>query len=159
MADTEHEVEAYVSHIAFPVTKEELINGLLVRNAPGRMIALVERLSLDSYDSQQHLRQDLEEVSVVHAREVAQARTYDDFLAVVLQHVGDIRHTTKEAYNRVVAHVIHIAQGQGTLNATDSHAMQQRLEAAFADLRGSMSSVYDDGAPIDPHKDVPRTND
>ena len=29
------------------------------------------------------------EVSRVHAREVATARSYDDFLAVVLKHVGD----------------------------------------------------------------------
>jgi hypothetical protein len=121
------------------------------------MVALVERLPQDRYDSRRHLRQDLEEVSHVHAQEVALARTYDDFLAVVLRHVGDIRHTTKDAYNRIVAHVIHLAQEQGTLEGTDSRAMQQRLEAAFSDLRGSMSAVYDELAPVDPHEDLPRT--
>lgn len=157
MPDSQHEVEAYVSHIAFPASKEELINGLLVRNAPARMVALVERLPEDHYDSRDRLRQDLEEVSKVHAREVAPARTYEDFQAVVLRHVGDVHHTTKEEYNRVVDHVIHIAQQQGTLNSADSHTMRTRLEAAFAELRGSMSEVYDDRAPIDPHRDLPRS--
>ena len=157
MADAQHEVEAYVSHIAFPASKEELINGLLVRDAPARMVALVERLPGNRYDSRRHLREDLEEVSRVHAREVGTARTYDEFLAVVLRHVGDVRHTTKEAYNRVVEHVIHISQQQGTLIGAEARAMQQRLDAAFADLRGTMSEVYDDRAPIDPHGDLPRT--
>jgi AcrR family transcriptional regulator len=156
MSETQHEIERYIEHIAFPVTKEELINGLLVRRAPQRMIAIVERLPRDRYDDRQALRRDLEEIAHVHAREVAAARTYDDFLALVLRHVGDVHHTTKDAYNRVVEHVIHIAQQQGTLNSTAARAMQQRLEAAFADLRGTMSEVYDDGAPIDPHRDLPR---
>jgi hypothetical protein len=159
MAETEHEVEAYMSHIVFPASKEELINGLLVRNAPARMVALVERLPQARYDSRHHLRQDLEEVSRVHAREVGAARTYDEFLAVVLRHVGDVHHATKEAYNRVVEHVIHIAQQQGTLDRAESRTMQARLEAAFADLRGTMSEVYDYQAPIDPHGDLPRTRD
>jgi AcrR family transcriptional regulator len=159
MPETQHEVEAYVAHIAFPASKEELINGLLVRNAPARMVALVERLPQARYDSRRHLRQDLEEVSRVHAREVAPARTYDDFLAVVLRHVGDIHHATKDAYNRVVEHVIHIARQQGTLDSAESRTMQERLEAAFADLRGTMSEVYDYRAPIDPHGDLPRTQD
>jgi len=158
MTETEHEVEAYVSHLDFPVTKEELINGLLVRDAPGRMVALVERLPQDRYDTRRQLRQDLEGVSQVHAREVAGARTYDEFLAVVLRNVGDIRHTSKESYNRVVAHVIHLAGRQGTLNQAESHAMQQRLEAAFADLRGTMTDVYDYRAPVDPYADLPRTD-
>jgi hypothetical protein len=157
MADAQHEVEAYVSHIAFPASKEELINGLLVRNAPARMVALVERLPQSRYDSREQLRADLEEVSRVHAREVRVARTYDEFLAVVLRHVGDVRHTTKDAYNRVVEHVIHIAERQGTLDSAEARGMEQRLEAAFADLRGTMSEVYDDRAPIDPHRDLPRT--
>ncbi|HEX6509081.1 MAG TPA: DUF2795 domain-containing protein [Chloroflexota bacterium] len=157
MTETEHEVEEYVSHIVFPATKEELVNGLLVRNAPARMVALVERLPQTRYDSRPHLRQDLDEVSRVHAREVAPARTYDDFLAVVLRHVGDVRHTTKESYNRVVEHVIHIAQQQRTLSNAEARTMQLRLDAAFADLRGSMTEVYDNSAPIDPHRDLPRT--
>ena len=155
MEETQHEVEAYVSHIAFPATKEELVNGLLVKDAPGRMVALVERLPRDRYDSIQALRRDLEEVSHVHAREVARARTYDDFLAVVIQHVGDVRHTSKDAFNRVVEHVIHIAVRQGTLDEAASQIMKQRLEAAFADLRGTMSEVYDDQAPVDPRRDLP----
>jgi hypothetical protein len=157
MTDAQHEVEAYVSHIAFPASKEELINGLLVRNAPARMVALVERLPRSRYASRRQLRDDLAEVSRVHALEVRAARTYDEFLALVLRHVGDVRHTTKDAYNRVVEHVIHIAQQQGALDSAAAHAMQQRLEAAFAALRGTMSEVYDDRAPIDPHGDLPRT--
>jgi hypothetical protein len=157
MADVQHEVEAYVSHIIFPASTEELVNGLLVRNAPARMVALVERLPQSRYDSLRQLRKDLEEVSRVHAREVLAARTYDDFLAVVLRRVGDVRHTTKEGYNRVVDHVIHIAERQGTLDGAHTRAMRLRLDAAFADLRGTMTEVYDDRAPIDPHGDLPRT--
>lgn len=157
MTDAQHEVEEYISHVLFPAGKEELINGLLVRDAPARMVALVERLPRSRYEHRRELRADLEEVSRVHANEVAKARTEEDFLAVVLRHVGDVRHTTKEAYNRVVAHVIHIAQQQGTLSGPDARAMEQHLDAAFADLRGSMSEVYDDRAPTDPRRDLPRT--
>jgi AcrR family transcriptional regulator len=157
MPETQHEVEEYVSHISFPASKEELINGLLVRRAPARMVAVVERLPQARYDSRHQLRQDLEEVSRVHAREVAPARTYEEFLAVVLRHVGDVHHATKEEFNRVVEHVIHIAQQEGTLDQAESRAMQQRLEAAFADLRGTMSEVFDYQAPIDPHGDLPKT--
>lgn len=156
MPETQHEIERYIEHIAFPVTKKELINGLLVRRAPSRMIAVVERLPRDRYDDRHALRRDLEEIAHVHAREVAGARTYDEFLAVVLRHVGDVRHATKDAYNRVVEHVIHIAQQQGTLTSTEARTMQERLDAAFADLRGTMSAVYDERAPIDPHRDLPR---
>ena len=156
MPDTQHEIEHYIEHIAFPVTKEELINGLLVRRAPPRMLAVVERLPRDRYADRHALRRDLEEMAHVHAREVAGARTYDEFLAIVLRHVGDVRHATKDAYNHVVEHVIHIAQQHGTLNGTEARAMQERLEAAFADLRGTMSAVYDERAPLDPHRDLPR---
>ncbi|HLJ66527.1 MAG TPA: hypothetical protein VKX16_04120 [Chloroflexota bacterium] len=159
MTETEHEVEAYVAHVGFPVSKEELINGLLVSDAPARMVALVERLPLDRYESRPQLRQDLHEVSRVHAREVAPARSYDEFLAVVLRHVGDVRHTTKEAYNRVVEHVVDIAERQGTLSGAAGRAMRQQLEAAFADIRGSMSAVYDDRAPVDPRGDLPNSAD
>jgi hypothetical protein len=159
MADTQHEVEAYISHVVFPATKEELINGLLTRQAPGRMVALVERLPQNRYESSRELRRDLEEVFHVHESEVAPARTYEDFLAVVLRHVGDVRHTTKDAYNRVVEHVIHIAERQGTLDPLSARSMQQRLEAAFADLRGTMSEVYDYLAPVDPRDDQPRVRD
>ena len=113
MPETQHEIERYIEHIAFPVTKEELINGLLVRRAPSRMIAVVERLPRDRYDDRHALRRDLEEIAHVHAREVAGARA-------------------------------------------EARTMQERLDAAFADLRGTMSAVYDERAPIDPHCDLPR---
>src|SRR5947209_19309444 len=103
MAKAQHEVEAYVDHILFPTTKEELINGLLQRDAPGRLVGLVERLARDRYESREQVRADLEEVSRVHAQEVAPARTYEDFLDVVVRHAGDVRHITKEQFNRVVA--------------------------------------------------------
>ncbi len=157
MANAQHEVEGYVSHLVFPATKEELINGLLAGQAPGRMIALVERLPRDTYEHIKGLREDLEEVSKVHAAEVSPARTYDDFLAVVIRHVGDIQHTTKDAFNRVVANVIHIAERQDVLDEASAHAMQQRLEAAYAELRLTMSKVFDDRAPIDPRNDMPTT--
>jgi len=155
MATTQHEVEAYVSHLAFPASKEELINGLLAGDAPGRMIALVERLPRANYADPQHLREDLEEVSRLHAEEVATARTYEDFLAIVTRHVGDLQHVTKNAFNRVVTYVIHIAQQLGTLDETSAPPMQQRLEAAFAGMRDAMSDVYDDEAPVDPWEDLP----
>jgi hypothetical protein len=156
MAATQHEVEAYVANVIFPTTKEELINGLLSNDAPGRMVALVERLPDDRYKSLGDLLRDLEEVSKIHAREVASARTYEDFLAVVLRHVGDVQHSTKDAFNRVVAHVIQVAERQGTLKGAPAREVEQRLMAAFADLRGTMSEVYDDQAPIDPRDDLPR---
>ena len=156
MADTQNEVAEYAATVAFPITKEELINGLLAKEAPGRMVALVERLPERRYRSLQRLLDDLAEVSHVHAREVAPARTYDDFLAAVLRHVGDVGHATKESYNRVVAHVIASAEHQGILDEAAARRMQERLEAAFADLRGTMSDVYDEAAPIDPLDDLPR---
>jgi hypothetical protein len=156
MAATQHEVEAYVANVIFPTTKEELINGLLSNDAPGRMVALVERLPNDRYKSLADLLQDLEEVSKVHAREVASARTYEDFLAVVIRHVGDVQHSTKDAFNRVVAHVIQVAERQGTISGAGARELEQRLVAAFADLRGTMSEVYDEQAPIDPRDDLPR---
>lgn len=156
MADTQREVEAYVANVAFPTTREELINGLLSKEAPGRMVALVERLRDARYRSLQHLLDDLAEVSRVHAREVAAARTYDEFLAVVIRHVGDVGHATKDAYNRVVAHVVAIAEHQGTLEESAARALQQRLEGEFAGLRGTMTEVYDDKAPINPSDDLPK---
>ena len=71
MAEALHEVEEYAADVQFPVSKEELVNGLLAGEAPRRMIALVERLPLASYKDREHLRNDLEEVSRLHAREVA----------------------------------------------------------------------------------------
>jgi hypothetical protein len=155
VAETLHEVEEYTADMLFPVSKEELVNGLLAGEAPGRMIALVERLPLASYGDREHLRGDLEEVSRVHAREVAAAHSDDEYLAVVLRQVGDVQHVSKEAFNRVVAHVVHLARKQGKLDDDGAHRLQQHLEAAFADLRESMSAVYDNMAPEDPHDDLP----
>jgi hypothetical protein len=155
MAGTQQEVEAYVATVRFPTTKEEIINGLLSREAPGRMVALVEHLPEPRYKSLELLLHDLAEVSQMHAREVAAARTYEDYLAVVLRHVGDVRHATKESFNRIVAHVLALAEHQGMLDDGAARRMQQRLEAAFADLRGTMSDVYDDAAALDPNDDLP----
>ncbi len=159
MADTQHDVEGFLAHVGFPTTKEEIINGLLVGDAPRRMIVLVERLPQDRYESVDGLRRDLEEVSRVHADEVALARSFEDFLALVIRHVGDIQHVTKDAFNRVAAHVVQIAEEQGGLDSSDAQAMLRRLEASYADLRESMSEVYDDRAPVDPRKDLPRVAD
>jgi hypothetical protein len=156
MSETEHEVEAYLSHIEFPVTREELINGLLVRDAPGRMIALVERLPKARYHERAEVRRDLVEIDQVHARELAGARSYEELLAVVLRNVGDVRYATKETYNRVVQRVIHVAQQQGTLGPAEARAMELRLDATFADLRGTMPEVYDERVPTNPHDDLPR---
>ena len=79
------------------------------------MIAVVERLPRDRYDDRQALRRDLEEMAHVHAREVAGARTYDEFLAVVLRHVGDVRHATKDAYGP--GHKTHELRGKKFLCA------------------------------------------
>ena len=157
MSETEHEVEGYLRQIVFPVTKEELINGLLAGEAPGRMIVLVERLPRARYDDLSRVRRDLEEIDRVDAREVVGARTYDALLASVLRNVGDIRYATKATYNRVVERVVHLARQHGTLSDTEAHRLRQQLEAAFADLRGTMPEVYDAGAPIDPREDLPRT--
>jgi len=156
MADARLEVESYIGTISFPTTKEELINGLLSREAPGRMVALVERLPEARYSTPQRLLDDLAEVSRVHAQEVAAARSYEDFLALVVRHVGDVKHATKDAYNRVVAHVVAIAEHKAMVSEEEGLRLQARLEAEFARLRGTMSEVFDDNAPVDPHDDLPR---
>ncbi len=156
MSDSRHEMEDYIEHIAFPVTKEELINGLLLGDAPGRLIALAERLPQARYEHRSNLRQDLTAIDHLHATEIAGAHTYDQLLAVVLHHVGDIRHTTKDSYNRLVDRVIHIAERQGTLSADEARGIALRLIGAFADLRGTMDEVYDDKAPVNPRDDLPR---
>jgi hypothetical protein len=158
MSAAQREAEQYVSTVIFPTTKEEIINGLLASEAPGRVVALVERLPADHYNSSQRLLSDIDEVSRVHIQEVAQARTYEDFLAIVLRHVGDIRHSSKDAFNRVVAHVIHMAEEQLVLDEGTAQRTQQQLEAAFAGLRGTMSEVFDDNAPVDPKEDLPRVS-
>jgi hypothetical protein len=156
MADTQREVEAYVTTLAFPITKEEIINGLLSMEAPGRMVALVEHLPETRYRSLQQILEDVAEVGRVHSKDVASARTYEDFLAVVLRHVGDIRHTTKESFNRVVSQVLAMAEHQHILDEEAARGLEPRLQAAFAERRGSMSEVFDDAAPVDPHDDLPR---
>jgi predicted TIM-barrel enzyme len=80
-------------------------------------------------------------------------------LAVVVRHVGDVRHATKASFNRVVTHVIASAEHQGLLDDAAARRMDQRLEAAFADLRGTMSAVYDETAPVEPNDDLPRVAD
>ena len=155
MAEALHEVEEYAADVQFPVSKEELVNGLLAGEAPRRMIALVERLPLASYKDREHLRNDLEEVSRLHAREVAAAHSDDEFLALVLRHVGDVRHVSKEAFNRVAEHVVHLARQHGQVDAAGAHRLLLHLEAAFADLRGTMSEVYDYKAPENPRDDLP----
>lgn len=155
MTKTQHDVENYLSHIGVPVTKEELINGLLVANAPGRLVDVVERLPRDRYQSHEELRRDVDDISRVLGREVASAHTFEEFLPIVIKHTGDVRYATKDRYNRVVEHVIHLAQVEGSLDAESAQDMSRRLEAAFADIRGSMTSVTNDEAQIDPMRDLP----
>lgn len=155
MTDTEQEIEEYVSHIGLPVTKEELVNGLLARNATGRLVGVVERLPRDTYESRDQLLQDLDSLSRVLASEVASATTFEEFLPIVVRHTGDIRYATKDRFNRVVDHVIHLARTSGGLDEKTADSMRDRLEASFADLRGSMTSVTNDAAPIDPWDDLP----
>ena len=78
MTEAQHEVEGYVSHIAFPASKEELINGLLVRDAPARMVALVERLPRDRYEHRHQLREDLEKKAHLLRNESLSADLLDE---------------------------------------------------------------------------------
>lgn len=155
MIDSQSDVSRYIRRIAFPVTKEELINGLLAEDAPGDEVSLVERLPKREYATADEVFDDLREISEVHRDEVAAARTYDDYVELVIRHVGDVAHSTKDSYNRVVARIIRIAQEQGKLSPEESRSFEQRLDGAFSDLRGSMSEVTDDAAPVDPRDDLP----
>jgi hypothetical protein len=156
MAETPREIEGFLAQVMFPASKEALINALLVAEAPRRAMALAERLPRDRYTSWDQLRQDLDEVSRLQIAEVRAAHGYDDYQAIVTRHVGDIRHATKEAYNRVAAQVVEVARQEGRLGSADAGQMLDRLRSAFADMRGSMSEVYDEDAPVDPLEGLPR---
>jgi len=159
MTATDDGLKAYLGRVKLPVTKEELINGLLVSEAPGFEIALIERLPRTRYESRSVLLLDLEEISHVHGNEVAQATGYDDYLRLVLEHVGDIGHATKVVFNRTAEAVARSAQIQGRLSLEEAEALRDRLDSEFARLRGSMTDVTDGAAPVDPRQDLPRYRD
>lgn len=156
MDKTQIDLVEYVDRIIYPVSKEELINGLLVQNAPREAVSLIERLPQPRYSSAATVLSDLEDITSVEPHEVTGASQYSDFLELVIRNVGDVAHVTKDIYNRVVTQVVRAAHEQGALSIDESVAMERRLKASFADLRGSMSEVTDDGAPTDPLDDLPR---
>ncbi|HZT95455.1 MAG TPA: DUF2795 domain-containing protein [Chloroflexota bacterium] len=149
------EIETYADRIRFPVTKEELINGALAENLPGDRIALIERLPRPEYQNREQLNADLEEIAKVTAAEVDPADTYADYLELVIRNVGDVSHATKDTFNRVVEAVLEEARREGRLSDQEAASMRLHLDAAFANLRGSMSEVTDDTASIDPEDDLP----
>ncbi len=159
MTRTEESIDHYLGKLQLPVTKEELINGLIDQDGSGYEIALIERLPRDSYESRETLQSDLEEISRVHAGEVAQAEGYDDYLRLVLGHVGDVTQSTKNAYNRTADAVVRSAQRQGKVSGQEARDLLRHLQAEFAGLRGSMAEVTDDSAPLDPRGDLPRYRD
>jgi len=156
MTRTEEGLESFLARIDLPVTKEELINGLLAQEAAGAEIALVERLPRNQYDSSDILRSDLDEISRVHGEEVAQASGYEDYLRLVVEHVGDVSHATKAAFNRTAEAVVESARDQGMVSGDEAARLRTRLQSEFARLRGSMTGVTDDSAPIDPRDDLPK---
>jgi hypothetical protein len=156
MADGELTLADLIDRVQYPVTKEELINALLTESAPTHEVALADRLPQARYQSKREIEDDLEEISRVHEAEIAAAETFEDYLQQVVRHVGDVTHTTKSDYNRVVERIVNIALSLGKLSAGEAHDMRVRLEAAFADVREPMTAVEDPSAPVDPTQDLPR---
>ena len=156
MAETRQILGDLIERVEYPVTKEELINGLLTANAPTYEVALADRLPRTEYRRKLEVEQDLEEISRIRESDIAAAETFDDYLDQVLKHVGDVKHTTKASYNAVVDGVLKIAGALGKLDQAEAKRLRMRLEGAFADLRQPMSKVMDDSAPLDPNEDLPR---
>jgi Protein of unknown function (DUF2795) len=155
MGEGEFSLRELINRVEYPVTKEELVNELLVENAPTPELALADRLPRVRYRNKREVEADLEEISHVHEAEIAGAQTFEDYLEQVLRHVGDVTHTTKASYNQVVDRVVKIALSLGKLDAAQAHDMRRSLEAAFADIRETMTEVEDNSAPVDPGQDLP----
>ena len=156
MFDLELEIIKYVERIEYPVSKEEIINGLLADNAPAYEVALVDRLPHKAYESSRAVLGDLAEVTRIHGDEIQAAQSYEDYLQLVIRHVGDVAHATKEVFNATAARIVRMAERMGKLTDSQAREIELRLDAAFANLRGSMSTVTDDSAPTDPREDLPR---
>ena len=149
----------FVASVRFPVTREELVNQLLVNNAPVSLVSLFERLPAGAYESEDQLRSDVDEISTLDAQEIGQARTFEDLLAIVRRNVGDVDHASKALYDRVVDAVIQGARQRGNLPEAEIRRMHDRLLASYADLRRPMSETYDYDAPRNPHFDLPERPD
>lgn len=147
-----------ISDWQLPATREELVNQLLVRNAPTAMIAVVERLPSERYESMETLRADLEEISSLDISEI-KGTSYEELLELVVRNVGDVDHATKATYHAVVSSVIAGVRQQGKVSSSELGELQTRLEAAFADLRRPMSETYNYEAPRDPKFDLPGKED
>lgn len=145
----------FFARLGFPVTREELVNSLLVDEAPARTISVVHRLPGEVYESAEDLHRDFDEISTLDAEEVGQARTFEDLLAIVRKNVGDVDHATKALYDRVVDGVVEGAREHGNLPETEIRAMHDRLLGSYADLRRPMSESYNYDAPRDPKFDLP----
>lgn len=143
-----------ISDWQLPATREELVNQLLVREAPTAMIAVIERLPSEHYESMETLRADLDEISRLDISEI-QGTTYEELLELVVRNVGDVDHATKATYHAVVASVIAGVREQGKVEASELRDLGTRLEASFADLRRPMSETYNYEAPRDPKFDLP----
>jgi hypothetical protein len=144
-----------LAKVRFPVTREELVNQLLVSNAPVSLVSVLERLPADTYQSQDDLKRDVDEISTLDAQEVGNARSYEDLLAIVRRNVGDVDRVSKALYDRVVDAVIEGARQQGNLSNSEIRGMHDRLLASYAELRKPMSETYNYEAPRNPNLDLP----
>lgn len=153
--DISQDLQGYLRRIEFPVSKEELINGLLESEAVGDEIVLVERLPQDEYADLQSLQHDLDDVSRVRSAEVDAVTDYNGYLELVVKHVGDVRHANKHVFNRTVDAIVGVAHRRGRIDAQEVATLRPRLESEFSRLRGSMTDVTNDDAPNDPADDLP----
>ncbi|MEX2237361.1 MAG: DUF2795 domain-containing protein [Dehalococcoidia bacterium] len=146
----------YAAGVPFPVSKEELINKMLVDRAPASILATYDRLPANQYESLERLRADVEEISRLDISEVAGAKTFEQLLEVVRRNVGDVDHVTKAGYLRVVGAVVEAAKTQGGIASGDLAQIRQKLEAAYVDLRRPMSESYNYDAPRNPNYGLPK---
>ena len=147
----------FVSNVQLPATREELVNQLLVYETPPTIVSVFHRLPRDRYESRDDLSRDVEEISALDIKEIGEARTFEDLLAIVHRNVGDIDHATKALYDRVVDGVIEGAREQGNLSDNEVREMHDRLLGSYADLRKPMSETYDYNAPRNPNFDLPQS--
>jgi hypothetical protein len=140
----------FVAAVRFPVTREELVNQLLVSNAPVSLVSLFERLPAGAYETEDALRRDVDEISTLDAQEIGEARTFDELLAIVRRNVGDVDHASKALYDRVVDAVIQGARERGNLADSEIRQLHDRLLASYAELRRPTSTCREAPTSADP---------
>lgn len=149
--------DSYLASIRFPVTREQLVNGLLVGKTDRGTLALFERLPRRSYESSAQLEADIAELSRLDAGEAEGASSFAALLDVVVRNAGDVDHVTKDGWNALVDAVIEGAGVEDAGGERLAEDFRERLRAAYVDFRHPMSETFDYSAPRDPELDRPES--